>query len=141
MEAVEFYLEKSYFLGVLFIIIYLGSLLSLFCCEFNFFYKMIIVGFSLFFLQKNWKLHVNRKKRKAIVRVWQDSRGAWGFATRDGSGFKAILLPDTYRCRFLTILRFKTISGIVNIVIPYDALKPEEYCTLSRRLWVVAHDF
>lgn len=135
MEAVEFHLEKaSRLLAFLFILIYLGSLSSLFLLSIHFVFKLGIFMVGIYFLHKNWKLHVSRKSMQAVVRVWQDSRGAWGFETRKGSLYKAILLPDSYRCSFISILRFKTLTKIHNVIIPYDSLKKTKYGLLTTHL-------
>lgn len=135
METVEFHLEKfSRLLAFLLIILYLGSLSTLFLLPIHFVFKMGIFTIGIYFLQKNWKLHVSRKTMQAVVRVWQDSRGRWGFETRQGRTYKAILLPDSYRTGFISILRFRTLTKVYNVIVPYDSLKETEYCLLTTHL-------
>lgn len=134
MENVEFYLEKSRLLGLLLISIYGGSLSVLYLIEISFIYKIILIGFVMYFLQKNWNMHVSKKNQHAIIKIWQDSKGQWGFENRRGQGYKAKLLPDTFKSRFLIILRFRTALKTYNILVLCDALRQNEYRTLCRHL-------
>jgi len=134
MESVEFYLEKSRFLGILFIMINAGSLFALYLVEISLTYKMMIIVFVVAFFNKTWKLHVSKKSQYSIIKIWQDSKGQWGFENRKGQGYKARLLPDTFKSRFLIILRFKTASKTFNILVPSDSLRQNEYRILCRHL-------
>lgn len=134
MENVEFYLEKSRLLGLLLISIYGGSLSVLYLIEISFIYKIILIGFVMYFLQKNWNMHVSKKNQHAIIKIWQDSKGQWGFENRRGQGYKAKMLPDTFKSRFLIILRFRTALKTYNILVLCDALRQNEYRTLCRHL-------
>lgn len=134
MEAVEFYLEESPFLGFIFIFLYIFPLCALFLVTIPIIVKILLIMVVLYFFQKNWKLHVSRKRAHSIIKVWQDSHGCFGFETRKGLGSKARLLSDTYISRFIIILRFRTKLKTYNILIPFDCLSRNEYRILSCRL-------
>ncbi len=134
MEAIEFHFEESRFLALLLIFIYMAPLSSLFLLKVHIGYKILMIGFVHYFLVKNWKIHINRKSRQAIVRVWQDTKGNWGLQTRQGKGYRATLLPETFKSHFLIVLRLKTKLKIYNVLIPYDSLSQNEYRILCRHL-------
>lgn len=134
MEAIEFYLGSSRFLTLLFILIYWLPLASLLWVDIFSIFKIIIIGIALYFFKKNYTLHISRKNQNAVIKVWQDTKGNWGFQTRKGRGHKAILLLDSYQSSYLILLRFKTLSKISNVLIPYDCLNQKEYKVLIRSL-------
>jgi hypothetical protein len=134
METVEFYLEKSLRLMVILIAIYLTALVSVSIVSLPIIIKIILIAFLLLSLQKNWKLHASKTSPESIVRVWQDSKGSWGFETQKGQRGKAVLLSDSFKSRLIIILRFRTYNKICNVLISRDSLCENEYKTLSRHL-------
>lgn len=134
METLEFYLGSSRFLTLLFILIYWVPLTSLLWLDIFLIFKILILGIVLYFFKKNYTLHINRNNQNAVIKVWQDSKGNWGFQTKKGRGHKAILLLDSYQSSYLILLRLKTLNKIVHILIPYDCLKQTEYKLLIRCL-------
>lgn len=134
MERVEFLLGFSRVLLILSLILHLGSIFVL--IHLPILNLLKILGTALLILH-GWlmlKLHVLRRHKNAIVKIWQDKNGKWGCETCGGHHALGGLEGESYITSFFMVLRFRFKTRVENVVIPIDALTTHQYRVLSTRL-------
>jgi len=134
MGAVEFVLGPSrFFIGGL-LLMTLGSACLLFWMPIPFFFK--IVGLTLLILYSRliWNLHARRIDKASVIRIWQDSKGHWGYQTREGRVALGELKGDSFKNPWFIILRFRFKTHHRSVFVPRDAFSSEEYRVLCMRL-------
>ncbi len=134
METVEFILGPSKGFSVYLWSLFLGVAFTVFYLPIFYFFKMIGIALLFLYSWQLWNLHGRRSAKKAIIRVWQDSKGRWGCETKDGHAAIGRLKADSFRSLWFTILRFHFHHRGLSVIIPKDALSLNEYRILSVRL-------
>jgi len=134
MEKVEFTLGFSRSFTVFLWALYLGAIAIIFWLPIPYFLK--IVGPTLLFLycRQIWNLHGRRVSKKAVVRIWQDSKGRWGYQTKNGHSAVGRLKNNSFKSIWLLLLNFHFRRRSSFVVIPRDALNSMAYRILSIRL-------
>lgn len=147
MDSFEIELRSSKILFILFIIIYLGALVIVWVTPiifssigetFNVIISLILkLSLSIliiYYFKKTVYLHVFRRSKHAIIKLWQDSKGCFGCLYNSGLAVKGQLKEDTFYNNFLIILRLKIHTRIIIILIPKDAININEFRLLSAKI-------
>ncbi len=134
MERVDFSLGFSKFYAVLFVVLYLGTVAILIWLPMMFLLKILSISIFIYDFQRMWTLHVKRNAKDSIVRLWQDSKGYWGFQTHSGQRAIGRLKGDSYKSRWLLVLRVRLSRRSFSVMIPRDAMNTFQYRTLCARL-------
>ena len=134
MERIEFPLCASPFLGRFLTIIYLATLGVLLTLPVFYVFKILGLFFLVWRFLQIWKLQVKRTARNAVIKIWQDKEGRWGFKTKHGHCARGKLKGDSFKCPWGIILRLNLKTRTQDIVIPVDSLTPFQFRTLCMRL-------
>jgi hypothetical protein len=134
MRNPEFILKPSKVLKYFIISFHFFSLLIILSLSLSIFWKIVFGVLLLIYGQQNYKRYLQPNNPYRILRIWQDSKGLWGYENANGSAAKGRLLGDSYKCRWFIILRIKTRTKSSSIFIPKDSISDIEYRILSNRL-------
>jgi hypothetical protein len=134
VERVEFVLGRSRSLELFFMIVHLGAGIVLVYVPIPIIVKILGLTLISISYRQILNLHLRRFTKQAIIRIWQDPKGRWGCQSRAGHLAIGELKNDTYKSRWLIILRLRFRTRSQNILIPKDALNSSEYRVLCARL-------
>lgn len=138
MDSIEFNLNPSKFLTLLLIIIYLGAGAALCLVNTIPIVKILLLLIGLPILaylgSRDLKKHIWQKDLNSIVRLWQNCEGKWGCETGKGRLMFTDILGDSFISSFLIVLRLKTKTRIMKVIIARDSLKDEEFRMLLKRI-------
>ncbi len=134
MERVRFPLGSSQGLAILIGIIYLSTLAVLFTLPLAYFFKILGLFFLVWRFCQIWTVHITRTAKEAIICIWQDPQGWWGYQTQQGRCKKGRLKGSSFKSQWVVILCIGLGTRKQYIVIPADALKAFQYRTLCARL-------
>jgi hypothetical protein len=138
MESVEFCLGRSRFFMMGFIGIFMGAAFICVWLPIPWILKILSIIALVLYGRSVLNIHLRRVDKAAIVRIWQDMQGRWGYQTRSGRVALGELKGDSFKTPFCIILRLRFKTHHRSICIPRDALSTEEYRILSTRLSAVA---
>lgn len=78
--------------------------------------------------------YVLYRSDSSVIKLWQTSRGQWGFEQRNGYCAVGQLRNTTYCSPWFSVVQVQTLSRTIGILIPADALTLREYRLLSTRI-------
>jgi hypothetical protein len=134
VERVDFRLGPSLMLTILYSLVFLGVFLIIFFLPFPlwgqclFIFCLSVYGYSIF------KDHILRRAENAVINIWQNRKGQWGFETNNGDKGIGSLAGDSYMSRFFVVLRICTKYKIKSVIIPRDAVTARAYQLLCARI-------
>jgi len=131
---VEFALGQSKGLSLFFLLIYAGAISIIISLPWVLIIKILCIVALLYHTSKTLNLHARRISKNAVVRVWKDPKGRWGYQTKDGKRAIGSLKNDSYKSAHLIILRFRLSTHSRNVIIPLDALNSSEYRVLCTHI-------
>ena len=134
MEKITFALSSSKLFTLLYSLMFLLTFFCCYCLDFSLWVKItytVLLGGYAVYLFNN---HIFRNSLNAVVFLWQDTKGQWGFETKAGAKSIGVLSGMSYVNRFFVILWIKTKFGDRCITIPRDAMRPRAYQLLCARL-------
>lgn len=134
MESVEFFLGSSRFFSLGFLLGFIGAGVVLVCLPILLVLKILGILGLIFYCRTILKLHLRRTAKAAVIRIWQDAKGRWGYQTRAGRAALGEIKGDSFNSSVYMILRFRFKTHHRSIFIPRDALSADEYRILSARL-------
>lgn len=134
MQKIEFVLGPSRLLAILFLVLYGSSCLILYFLNFPLLIKLISIAFLCWDYTKKLNLYARRSAKRAIVQLWQDTKGRFGYTDNKGQSAITNLIGDSYKSSFFLILHLKSKTKKQSIFIPRDALSSEEYRLLRARI-------
>jgi hypothetical protein len=81
-----------------------------------------------------WQVHVTRTHKHAVTKLWQNAKGEWGCILKNKHRVTTKVAGDSFKSPWLIILRLRTMSRTISVVIPVDMLSNIQYRTLHTRL-------
>lgn len=134
MPSVEFFFNPSKKLLFLLVSIYTSCIIILFCLPLYFLVKLLVLFLIIYQGRSDLMLHVYRKPKDAVICLWKNGKGHWGYQTRAGLRVQGKIRGESYTSTHFMIIRLKCYSHIKNVVIFNDALNSAEYRALSAQL-------
>lgn len=134
MERVDFILGHSKIFLAVYGVLWLIAIFSCWFLACPFWVKSLLTIALIFYAVHLFNHHLLRKGQHAIVNVWQNAKGQWGFATKSGRKSIGVLSGTSYISRFFVILHIKTKFGERFIWIPKDAMTAFAYQLLCARI-------
>ena len=126
MNRTEFSLRPSPLFFVGFSFLYVGAIVIMAVIPVSPIIKIIGIMFLLTHFRQIYGVYIKRCFKLAITRIWQDSKGNWGFETRDGRIALGKLTGQSFKSPWLIILSLRLKKRIIYIPIPKDALNYRE---------------
>ena len=134
MQAITFSLQPSKRLFGFLLLCYACACSVILTLPINYIVKALL---SLVMVVDAYRVlyqYVLYRSESAVIKLWQTSRGQWGFEQRNGYRAVGQLRDSTYCSPWFSVVQVQTLSRSIGIVIPADALTLREYRLLSTRI-------
>jgi len=134
VERVEFSLGFSKILTIFLLGFCLATLLIISYLPIPVFLRIAGVALLIIYGWVLLNLHISRKAKRSVIKIWQDPKGRWGCQTVQGHRAVGVLAGESFISAWVLVLHFRFKTRIQNVIIPVDALRQREYQILSTRI-------